>query len=119
MSTIPLNRLGINVGRKLPLEDAIGWAAQHDVGIIDIQLDTGANVVTSFDLPRAHAIRRACEYLKAYIDTAVLLGAEWVVVHAGFHFPPIDHSACRPVWIACAGRRTMPAADRFGCCWKT
>ena len=25
-------------------------------------------------------------YLQAYIDAAVLLGAEWIVVHAGFHF---------------------------------
>jgi sugar phosphate isomerase/epimerase len=115
MPVIPSARIGIDVGRKLPLEDAIGWAGQHDVGIIDIQLDTGANIVTSFDAARAHAIRRSCDhhdirlglhtlsavnvaeyaplvadavdaYLRAYIDAAVLLGAEWVVVHAGFHF---------------------------------
>jgi sugar phosphate isomerase/epimerase len=108
-------RIGIDVGRKLKLEDAVDWAAQHDVGIIDIQLDTGANVVTGFDQARAHAIRRSCDhhdirlglhtlsavnvaeyaplvadavdaYLRAYIDAAVLLGAEWIVVHAGFHF---------------------------------
>jgi sugar phosphate isomerase/epimerase len=115
MITIPAERIGIDVGRKLPLEDAIGWAGRHDVGIIDIQLDTGANVVTGFDQARAHAIRRSCDhhairlglhtlsavniaeyaplvaeavdaYLRAYIDAAVLLGAEWIVVHAGFHF---------------------------------
>jgi sugar phosphate isomerase/epimerase len=115
MPTISPARIGIDVGRKLPLEDAVDWAATNDVGIIDIQLDTGANVVTSFDQSRAHAIRRSCDhhdirlglhtlsavnvaeyaplvadavdaYLKAYIDAAVLLGAEWIVVHAGFHF---------------------------------
>jgi sugar phosphate isomerase/epimerase len=115
MTTIPLDRIGVDVGRKLPLEDAVAWAATHDVGIIDIQLDTGPNVVTSFDQVRSHAIRGACEqhgvklglhtlsavnvaeyaplvadavdaYLLAYIDTAVLLGAGWIVVHAGFHF---------------------------------
>ena len=115
MLTIPPARIGIDVGRKLPLEDAIDWAAANDVGIIDIQLDTGANIVTSFDATRAHAIRRSCDhhdislglhtlsavnvaeyaplvgdavdaYLRAYIDAAVLLGAEWIVVHAGFHF---------------------------------
>jgi sugar phosphate isomerase/epimerase len=115
MPTIQSARIGIDVGRKLPLEDAIDWAADNDVGIIDIQLDAGANVVTSFDQPRAHAIRRSCDhhdiqlglhtlsavnvaeyaplvadavdaYLIAYIDAAVLLGAEWIVVHAGFHF---------------------------------
>jgi sugar phosphate isomerase/epimerase len=115
MPTISPDRIGIDIGRKLPLEDAVAWAGRHDVGIIDIQLDTGANAVTSFDQPRAHAIRRSCDhhdirlglhtlsavnvaeyaplvadavdaYLKAYIDAAVLLGAEWIVVHAGFHF---------------------------------
>jgi sugar phosphate isomerase/epimerase len=115
MPAISPDRIGIDVGRKLPLEDAIAWASDHGVTIIDIQLDSGANVVTGFNQPRAHAIRRSCDhhgirlglhtasavnvaeyaplvsdavdaYLKAYIDTAVLLGAEWIVVHAGFHF---------------------------------
>jgi sugar phosphate isomerase/epimerase len=115
MPTITPDRIGIDVGRKLPLEDAIAWAGENDVGIIDIQLDTGANIVTSFDAARSHAIRRSCDhhdirlglhtlsavnvaeyaplvgdavdaYLRAYIDAAVLLGAEWIVVHAGFHF---------------------------------
>lgn len=111
----PADRIGIDTGGKLPLEHALAWAAEHGVGIIDVQLDTGANVVTSFDQPRAHAIRRSCDhhdirlglhtlsavnvaehaplvadavdaYLHAYIDSAVLLGAEWIVVHAGYHF---------------------------------
>ena len=115
MARISPDRIGIDIGRKLPLEDAIGWASRHGVRIIDIQLDTGANVVTSFDQGRANAIRRSCDhhdiriglhtlsavnvaeyaplvgeatdaYLKAYIDAAVVLGAEWIVVHAGFHF---------------------------------
>ena len=115
MATIALDRIGIDIGRQLMVEDAVAWAGEHDVGIIDIQLDTGANIVTSFDQPRAHAIRRSCDhhdirlglhtlsavnvaeyaplvadavdaYLHAYIDAAVLLGAEWIVVHAGFHF---------------------------------
>jgi sugar phosphate isomerase/epimerase len=115
MATIAADRIGIDVGRKLVLEAAIDWAAASGVGVIDVQLDTGANIVTSFDQPRAHAIRRSCDhhdirlglhtssavnvaeyaplvgdavdaYLKAYIDAAVLLNAEWIVVHAGFHF---------------------------------
>jgi sugar phosphate isomerase/epimerase len=115
MITIPPDRIGIDVGRKLSLEDAIEWASRNDVGIIDIQLDTGPNVVSAIDQARAHAIRRSCDhhdirlglhtlsavnvaeyaplvadavdaYLKAYVDAAVLLGAEWIVVHAGFHF---------------------------------
>ncbi len=115
MSAPLLQRIGIDVGRKLRLEDAVAWAAAHGVGIIDVQLDTGANMVTSFDAARGGAIRDACArhgiqlglhtlsavnvaeyaplvgeavdaYLKAYIDAAVHLGAGWIVVHAGFHF---------------------------------
>jgi sugar phosphate isomerase/epimerase len=109
------DRIGIDVGRKLKLEDAIEWAAAHEVRWIDIQLDTGPNALTSFDASRAAAIRRACEqrgvhlglhtasavnvaeyaphvgdavdrYLEAYVEVAPRLGAEWIVVHAGYHF---------------------------------
>ena len=109
------DRIGIDIGRKLRLEDAIAWAATNGVGIIDVQLDTGENVFTSFDATRARGIRAACDkhgielglhtlsavnvaeyaplvgeavdaYLNAYVDAAVQLGAGWVVVHAGFHF---------------------------------
>jgi len=109
------DRLGIDIGRRLKLEDAVEWAAVHDVRYIDIQLDTAANALTSLDGTRAAGVRRACErhgvhlrlhtssavnvaeyapyvgeavdrYLAAYIDIAPKLGAEWIVVHAGFHF---------------------------------
>ncbi len=109
------DRIGIDVGRKLRLEDAIAWAAANGVGIVDVQLDTGENAFTRFDASRARGVRAACDrhgirlglhtlsavnvaeyapmvgeavdaYLQAYVDTAVLLGAGWVVVHAGFHF---------------------------------
>ncbi len=108
MSAPLLQRIGIDVGRKLRLEDAVAWAAAHGVGIIDVQLDTGDNVVTSFDAARGGAIRDACArhgiqlglhtlsavnvaeyaplvgeavdaYLKAYIDAAVHLGAGWIL----------------------------------------
>ncbi len=110
-----IDRIGIDTGRKLKLEDAITWAARHNVRCIDIELDAGANAFTSFDAARATAIRNACAlagvrlglhtssavnvaeyaplmaeaadaYLCGYIDAAALLGAEWIVVHAGFHF---------------------------------
>jgi sugar phosphate isomerase/epimerase len=110
-----LERIGIDIGDKLKLEDAIAWASHHGVRIIDVELDTGANVFTSFDATRAAGIRDACArtgvrlglhtssavnvaeyaplltdaadaYLRAYIDAAASLGAGWVVVHAGFHF---------------------------------
>ena len=109
------DRIGVDIGRKLPLEDAAAWAATHDVRFVDVQLDTGANALDTIDEPRAAALRATCErhgihlglhtssavnvaeyapyvgdaveqYLTAYVDAAILLGAEWIVMHAGFHF---------------------------------
>ena len=109
------DRIGIDISRRLKLEDAIEWAAQHGVRYIDIQLDTAANAFTSFDDKRASGVRKACEqhgihlglhtlsavnvaeyspyvsdaveqYVKGYIDVYSRLGAEWMVVHAGYHF---------------------------------
>ena len=54
-------RIGVDVGRKLRLEDALGWAVRHDVRHIDVQLDTGDNAFTRFDTRRAAAIRASCE----------------------------------------------------------
>jgi sugar phosphate isomerase/epimerase len=108
-------RIGIDAGEKLPLEDAVAWAARHHVSIIDVQLDGGDNAFTRIDAARAARIRDQCErngiqlglhtssavnvaelaplvgdavdaYLKAYVDAASLLGAGWIVVHAGYHF---------------------------------
>jgi sugar phosphate isomerase/epimerase len=108
-------RIGIDVGEKLPLEQAVEWAVEHGVGIIDVQLDGGGNAVTRIDRTRADKIRERCDgagirlglhtssavnvaelaplvgdavdaYLKAYIDAAAALGARWIVVHAGYHF---------------------------------
>jgi sugar phosphate isomerase/epimerase len=110
-----IERIGVDVGRRLKLEDAIEWAAANGVRYIDIQLDTGANAVNTFDDARARGIRAALEkhgihlglhtlsavnvaeyspflsdavdaYMMAYIDAAPRLGAESIVVHAGYHF---------------------------------
>ncbi len=109
------DRIGVDIGRKLPLEDAVAWAAAHSVRFVDVQLDTGANALGTIDERRAAALRAGCErhgihlglhtasavnvaeyapfvgdaveqYLRAYVDAACLLGAEWIVMHAGFHF---------------------------------
>jgi sugar phosphate isomerase/epimerase len=110
-----LDRIGVDTGRRLRLEDAIDWAAQNQVRYIDVQLDTGANKVDAIDDARAAAIREQAQklgvtlglhtlsavnvaeyspflseavdaYMRAYIDVAPKLGAEWIVVHAGYHF---------------------------------
>jgi sugar phosphate isomerase/epimerase len=109
------DRIGIDIGRRLPLEEAIPWAARHQVRAIDVELDRGANALTAIDAARAERIRAACDeaaitlalhtsssvnvaevapfvgeavdrYLTAYIDAAAALGAAWIVVHAGYHF---------------------------------
>ena len=108
-------RIGIDVGRKLPVEEGIAWAAANDVHHIDAQADIAPNALASFDDARCSAIRDACDdtgvrlalhtlsavntaefspflcdavdrYLEAYVDLAVRLDAEWIVVHAGYHF---------------------------------
>src|SRR5271163_3679319 len=109
------DRIGIDVGRKLVLEDAVEWAAEHRVRYIDIQLDTGDNALPTISGIRGSRVRALCErhgvtlglhtasavnvaeyapyvgdaveaYLNAYVDAAVRLGAKWIVMHAGFHF---------------------------------
>ena len=109
------DRIGIDIGHKLALEDAVAWASAHSVRFIDVQLDTGANALGTIDDRRAAALRGSCErhgirlglhtssavnvaeyapyvgdaveqYLNAYVDAAGRLGAGWIVMHAGFHF---------------------------------
>lgn len=108
-------RIGIDLGRKIRLEEGIEWAAKNGVKYIDIQLDAAANALTTFDDKRAAGVRAACEkhgvhlglhtlsavnvaeyspyvsdavdeYLKSYVDIYPKLGAEWIVMHAGYHF---------------------------------
>ena len=108
-------RIGIDLGRQIRLEEGIEWAARNEVRYVDIQLDTAANAVTTFDDRRAAGVRELAArhgvtlglhtlsavnvaeyspyvseavdaYLKSYIDIYPKLGAQWIVVHAGYHF---------------------------------
>ncbi|HSR72424.1 MAG TPA: sugar phosphate isomerase/epimerase family protein [Kiloniellales bacterium] len=109
------DRIGIDVGRKLSVEDAVAWAVDNEVRYIDCQIDVAPNALESFDEARAEPIRAACaeagvhlglhtlsavniaeyapfvsdavdRYLEHYVDACVRLKAEWIVVHAGYHF---------------------------------
>src|SRR6185503_14307237 len=109
------DRIGIDLSRNMRIEDGVVWAAKNEVKHLDIQLDNETNFITSFDAKRIADVRNVCEkhgisiglhtssavnvaeyaphasdgvdnYLKAYIDIYPKLGAEWIVVHAGFHF---------------------------------
>ena len=108
-------RIGIDLGRKLALEEGITWAASNDVRYVDAQVDIAPNALESFDNARCRRVREACEhhgvhlglhtlsavntaevspylrdaadrYLQTYMDVAVKLNAEWIVVHGGYHF---------------------------------
>jgi sugar phosphate isomerase/epimerase len=109
------DRIGIDLGRRIRLEEGIEWAARNGVRYLDIQLDTAANALTTFDDARAAAVRTACErhgihlglhtlsavnvaeyspfvseamdqYLRSYVDIYPKLGAKWIVAHGGYHF---------------------------------
>jgi len=109
------DRIGIDLGRRVPIEDGIAIATKNSIRYIDAQTDIAPNTLESFDNARCVAVRDACAakdihlglhtlsgvnvaeispflrdatdaYLKAYIDLAVKLNAEWVVVHGGYHF---------------------------------
>lgn len=110
-----LDRIGIDISRRLKLETAIDWAARHGLHHIDIQLDTGDNALPRFDARRCAGVRRlldkhglalglhtnsavnvaeysphvadaVTEYLKRYVDLVGKLGASWTEMHAGYHF---------------------------------
>lgn len=106
-------RIGIDVGNKLSLQDAVEWAASNDVYHLDVKL--WRRISDGIPADEAERIREACskngiqlglhtdsavnmaenrpfvgdatnEYLFAYIDAAEHLGAKTIVVHGGYHF---------------------------------
>ena len=128
-------RIGIDLGRKLPVEEGIEWAGANGVRYVDAQVDIAPNALESFDADRCRAVRDACErngvhlglhtlsavntaeispylrdavdqYLEAYVDLAVKLNAEWIVVHAGYHF-----TSDKPLRMMASRDRIARAAD--------
>ena len=109
------DRIGVDLGRRIALEDGVIWAAKNQVYYFDAQTDIAPNAMESFDDARSGRIADACaqhgihlglhtlsgvniaevspflrdaadQYLRTYIDLAQRLKAEWVVVHGGYHF---------------------------------
>jgi len=109
------DRIGIDLGRKIRLEEGIEWAGKHSVRYIDVQLDTAPNALPTFDDARSREVRALADrhgvkiglhtssavnvaeyspyvgeaadaYLRSYVDAYNKLGASWIVVHAGYHF---------------------------------
>jgi sugar phosphate isomerase/epimerase len=108
-------RIGVDFGGKMRLEEALKWAAANEFSYADVCVDNPPNALETFDEARVRAVRAALdrdgirlglhtlsavnvaetspflreavdEYLRAYVDLAVRLGAGWIVVHAGYHF---------------------------------
>jgi sugar phosphate isomerase/epimerase len=108
-------RIGIDLGGKVRLEEGLAWAAERHFRYVDICLDDPPNELGSFEDARAKGVRELLErhgihlglhtlsavnvaetspflrdavdeYLRAYVDLSRRLGAEWIVVHAGYHF---------------------------------
>lgn len=109
------DRIGVDLGRRVSLEDGVAWAARNGIRYIDAQLDIAPNGLSTFDETRCAPIREAARkvgihlglhtlsgvntaeysphfsdavdrYLREYIDVATRLEAEWIVVHPGHHF---------------------------------
>jgi sugar phosphate isomerase/epimerase len=109
------DRIGVDISRRLKLEDAIEWAAKNELRHIDIQLDTGENALPKFDAKRCAGVRKlldkhgialglhtnsavnvaeyspivadaVTEYLETYVELVPKLGASWTEMHAGYHF---------------------------------
>jgi len=108
-------RIGVDFGGKMPVEDALEWAATNGVLYADVCVDNAPNAIETFDDARTRNVRAALErhgirlglhtlsavnvaetspfvrdavdqYLRAYMDLARRLEVGWVVVHAGYHF---------------------------------
>jgi sugar phosphate isomerase/epimerase len=108
-------RIGVDIGRKIGLEEGLEWAARKGVRYIDVECDVAPNALGSFDAGRCGRVRALTEkhgiklglhtlsgvniaeyspfmtdaadqYLKGYIDLALKVDAGWVIVHAGYHF---------------------------------
>lgn len=128
-------RIGVDLSRRVPAEEGIEWAAANGVRYIDIQTDIAPNALESFDDARCKGIREACEkhgihlglhtlsgvniaeispilrdaadaYLTAYMDLYGRLGAEWIVVHGGYHF-----TSCRDIRLQASIDRLKRAVE--------
>jgi sugar phosphate isomerase/epimerase len=107
-------RVGVDIGNRLSPEDALAWAIRNDIGYIDVAFDKDHELLRSgakrlkavrseleksgvhLGLHTASAVNAAetsafvseaaDEYFGAYIAAAKHVGAEWIIVHGGYHF---------------------------------
>jgi len=110
-----IDRIGIDLQSKWPLEESVEWAGKHGLSYIDAEVDIEPNAFARFDELSCALVRDMCgergvrlglhtlssvntaeispfvseavdEYLKGYVDLSARLGAGWIIIHAGYHF---------------------------------
>ncbi len=108
-------RIGVDFGARIRIEDGLAAAVQHGIKFVDIKLDVPPNAMASLTAARIKGIRDTCErhgihvgvhtssavntaevaphvseatdhYLLGHLEACKAVGGEWMVVHAGFHF---------------------------------
>ena len=108
-------RIGIDLGRKNKIEDGLAAAVEHGIRYLDLKIDVAPNAIETLTPERVKGIRDICErhgihvgvhtmsavnmaevaphvrdgverYLIGHMDACKMLGGEWIVVHAGYHF---------------------------------
>jgi len=72
----PRERLGIDVGGRAPIEDAVAWAGGHGVRFLDVCLegDPAPNAPDRLDAARVAEIRRLCERHRVHLGLHTLSG---------------------------------------------
>ena len=56
-----IDRIGIDMGAKLSVEDGLRWAAAHGLRYVDFRLDTGPEAFAAFTPARCAALRTQAE----------------------------------------------------------
>jgi sugar phosphate isomerase/epimerase len=108
-------RIGVDLGRRSRIEEGLEIAASNDVRYVDVKLDVAPNAIETLTPDRVRHIRELCDangihigvhtmsavnmaevaphvrdgverYLIGHMDACKMLGGEWMVVHAGYHF---------------------------------
>jgi sugar phosphate isomerase/epimerase len=109
------DRIGVDLGQRVRIEDGLAAAVAHQIRYVDVKIDNAPNAIDSLTPARIAAIRATCErhaihvgvhtasavnvaetaphvsegvdrYLAGHLEACKLLGGEWMVVHAGYHF---------------------------------
>jgi sugar phosphate isomerase/epimerase len=109
------DRIGVDVGAQMSIEESVKWAAENDIHYVDISLEGQALDPEKYSKREATLIKKICKendihvglhtfssvnvaetalyvsegvdnYLRAYIDIGAKVGAERIIVHGGYYF---------------------------------